>query len=245
MTFLKPLLSSADRWPLLAKPTKWLRRQMFAVTENQIYDAIFSEEFAELQERLGQDDPEAGKTRLRDPRKYVIELRRLLQQNLRLVDHLGLYGRPPMDILDLGCGPGYFMKICEMLGHRVSGLDIDTSAMFRELIRLQNLRRFIIRIEAFTPLPEMESAPYDLVTAFAICFNNHDTPQLWTFEEWAFFVGDIGRFLKPGGMLHLVMNAEHGALPGQEHYTPELRDFFLSRGAKIDGARVTLVKGDS
>ena len=159
MNSLKPLLSSADQWPLLAKPAKWLRRRLFAVSEQQVYDAVFSEEFARLQERFAEEDPEAGKTRLRDPRKYVIELRRLLQQNLRLVDHLGLYGRPPMDILDLGCGPGYFMKICEMLGHRVSGLDIDTSEMFRELIRLQKLRRFIIRIEAFTPCRRSRPPP--------------------------------------------------------------------------------------
>jgi len=242
MNSLKPLLSSADQWPLLAKPAKWLRRRLFAVSEQQVYDAVFSEEFARLQERFAEEDPEAGKTRLRDPRKYVIELRRLLQQNLRLVDHLGLYGRPPMDILDLGCGPGYFMKICEMLGHRVSGLDIDTSEMFRELIRLQKLRRFIIRIEAFTPLPPIETAPFDLITAFAICFNNHDTLRLWTSQEWAFFLDDIGRFLKPGGRLHLVINAEHGVPPGQEFYTPELHGFFLSRGARIDGARVALVK---
>lgn len=242
MNSLKPLLSSADQWPLLAKPTKWLRRRLFAVSEQQVYDAVYSDEFARLQERFAEEDPEAGKARLRDPRKYVIELRRLLQQNLRLVDRLGLYGRPPMDIFDLGCGPGYFMKICEMLGHRVSGLDIDTSAMFRELIDLQKLRRFIIRIEAFTPLPQIETAPFDLITAFAICFNNHDTPRLWTSKEWAFLLDDIGRFLKPGGMLYLVINAEHGVPPGQEFYTPELHDFFLSRGAKIDGAKIAIVK---
>ncbi|MEI8313508.1 MAG: methyltransferase domain-containing protein [Verrucomicrobiota bacterium] len=242
MNSLKPFLSSADRWPLMAKPAKWLRRRLFAVSEQQVYDAVFSDEFARLQERFAEEDPEVGNTRLRDPRKYVIELRRLLQQNLRLVDHLGLYGRPPMDILDLGCGPGYFMKICEMLGHRVSGLDIDTSEMFRELIRLQNLRRFIIRIEAFTPLPQIETAPFDLITAFAICFNNHDTPRLWTSKEWAFFLDDIGRLLKSGGRLHLVINAEHGVPPSQRFYTPELHDFFLSRGARIDGARVAIVK---
>ena len=104
------------------------------------------------------------------------------------------------------------------------------------------MRRYIIRIEPFTPMPQIETAPFDLITAFAVCFNNHDTPQLRTSKEWAFFLDDIGRILKPGGMLYMALNAEHGVPPGQEHYTPELRDFFLSRGAKIDGAKVALVK---
>jgi len=245
MSFLKSLLTAAGRVPLLAKPTKWMRRKCFAVSEDALYEAIYTPEFARLQEQFGQGEEEPGKKRLRDPRKYVLELKRVLRQNLRLVDYLGLYGRPSMDILDLGCGPGYFMKICEMLGHRVTGLDIDTSKIFRKVIRHLQLRRVIVRIEPFTPLPALETAPYDLITAFAICFNCHDTPQLWTAKEWAFFLDDINRFLKPGGMLHLWLNAEHGAPEGQEYYTPELRDFFLSRGARIDGAHVTLTKKPS
>ena len=241
-TFIKQVFSAVDRFPMFAKPSKWLRRRLFAVSEDQAYDAIYSDEFERLHEEYSEAGDDVQTKPVRDPRKYIIELRRLLSQNLRLIDRLGLYGRPPMDILDLGCGPGYFMKFCQMLGHRVSGLDIDESRIFRELIRIQNLQRFIIRIEAFVPLPRIGTGSFDLIPAFSVCFNNHDTAQLWTSKEWEFFLDDIGRFLKPGGLLHLTLNAEHGVPPGHEYYTPELRGFFLSRGAKINGANVDFLK---
>jgi hypothetical protein len=36
---------------------------------------------------------------------------------------LGLDQSPPIDILDLGLGAGYFLYVCQRLGHRVVGLD--------------------------------------------------------------------------------------------------------------------------
>ncbi len=239
MRFLRNALAFAGRIPLLRKPSKWVRKKIYAISIDDLYKNICSQEFEQLQVRFSDD---SGAARLRNPKKYVLELRRILLQNLRMADRLGLYGLPPLNILDLGCGPGYFVRICQLLGHTATGVDIDTSTLFREVIKHLALTRVICRIEPFTPLPALENAPYDLITAFAICFNNHDSKDLWGPAEWNFFLNDIQRFLNPGASIYLMLNAEHGVPDDRKYYTPELKSLFLNRGAKIDGPAVTIPK---
>src|SRR5205814_10039382 len=39
---------------------------------------------------------------------------------------------PPLRILDLGCGAGYFLYVCRFFGHEALGLDTDEEPLFRE-----------------------------------------------------------------------------------------------------------------
>src|SRR5262245_31722192 len=44
--------------------------------------------------------------------------------------HLGLDRRKPIEILDIGTGPGYFPYVCRRLGHRCVGLDLPIGFPF-------------------------------------------------------------------------------------------------------------------
>jgi SAM-dependent methyltransferase len=166
--------------------------------------------------------------------KYV-DARRWLRLNIRRAQDLRLnIRRFPLRILDLGSGGGYFLIVARYLGHSGLGLDIDDPPMYEDMFEVFGLKRVVWRIEAFEPLPELNER-FDLVTAFSICFNGHKTKALWTSKEWEFLLNDLKRrFVKPHGEIFLGMNPE----PGNVYYTPELKAFFLERGAQVDRAKV-------
>ena len=202
------------------------RRLVFRITPEKIIASIDREKFEAIRDRHAVDDP--GKSWP----KYL-DLQQWIKVNLRRVRQLELdYGRR-RSILDIGSGAGYFLYICKWLGHDATGLDIDEVPMYPEMTRMLGLKRIVWRIEAFKPLPASVGR-YDLITAFMICFNNHNRPDVWTKAEWAFFLDDISRHLNPGGKLWLELNPE----PGHVFYTPELKNYFESRGAEIEEHRV-------
>jgi SAM-dependent methyltransferase len=142
---------------------------------------------------------------------------------------------PKLKILDIGSGAGYFLFVLKRLGHEVFGLDLDEPQFYGEVFELLGLERVIWRIQPFEPLPEL-ARKFDLITAFAICFNGHGNERVWGPKEWEFFLDDLNkRYLNPGGRVSLALNPEPYG-----RYTPELRDFFLSRGAEIERNRIWL-----
>ena len=111
--------------------------------------------------------------------------------------------------------------------------------MFAQSTETLGVRRVIWRIEAFVPLPDF-GKKFDLITAFLICFNNHKQPDLWGVPEWEFFLDDLAaRHLTPRGRLWLEMNLEYDGT----FYTSELRNYFESRGARIDAHKVMFNSG--
>lgn len=166
--------------------------------------------------------------------KYVDE-KRWLKLAIEQAQELRLDRRRPSRILDLGSGAGYFLYVCKHLGHDGFGLDLDWPPLYFETFKLLGLRRVIWRIEPFEPLPGFTER-FHLVTAFAICFNAHETENAWGPKQWGFFLDDLEKnVLEPGGEVFLSLNPEPYG-----HYTPELRDFFLQRGARIDRQKVWL-----
>jgi hypothetical protein len=105
--------------------------------------------------------------------------------------------------------------------------------MFADMTRLLGIKRVIHRVQPFVPLPDLGSR-FDLITAFQVCFNNHKQPDLWGIPEWNFFLDDLAKHLTPGGRVWLELNREYNG----ECYTPELKEFFQQRGARIDHHRV-------
>lgn len=207
------------------------RRLVFRLDPETIIGSIDPVKFQAIHDRYAVDDPGGGW------RKYL-ELDRWIQINLRRVQELELDWGRRHSILDLGSGAGYFLHICQWLGHRTLGLDIDDVPMFGEMFRALGLQRVISRVKAFQPLPAFDRN-FDVITAFMICFNGHKRPTLWGPKEWSFFLDDLATRLNPGGRIRLGFNREKDG----SFYTEELRRFFVERGAEIDQHRITLRAG--
>jgi SAM-dependent methyltransferase len=166
--------------------------------------------------------------------KYL-DAPRWIRLNIRRAQDLRLnLRRKPLRILDLGSGAGYFLLVAKHLGHSGIGLDLADPTMYGEMFELFGIQRVLWEINAYQRLPDLGER-FDLVTAFSICFNGHKRADLWGPKEWEFFLDDLrSRILTPPGEIFLGMNPEEDG----SFYTPELKEFFLARGARIDRAKV-------
>jgi SAM-dependent methyltransferase len=142
--------------------------------------------------------------------KYL-NLSKWISKNLRRVRDLELdFGRRKR-ILDIGCGAGYFLHICNWLGHDVVGLDIDDVPMYREMTQLLGLDRIVWRVEPFKRLPRL-AIKFDLITAFMICFNGHKGPNLWATNQWRFFLVLLHTHVYTCGCICLVFDRDTHSL---------------------------------
>jgi SAM-dependent methyltransferase len=152
--------------------------------------------------------------------------------NVERGQDLWLDRAPPLRILDLGCGVGYFLYVCRYFGHDVLGLDVGDRQLFNDGLALLNVPRVMARIEANVPLPSLEQK-FDLVTAHRLVFDRIGDPNAmnrWRPEHWKFFLEDVrSRILTPDGRLLLDFNPR----PDRTFFSPELHEFFLSEGARI------------
>ena len=157
-----------------------------------------------------------------------------LRVNRERVQDLKLHRSQPQRVLDLGCGGGYFLFILKRFNHSVLGLDVDRDPLFRELLEVFDVPRIIFEIKPFEPLPNLRQH-FDWITAFSIGFDRHDeTQERWDVKEWDFLLRDLQRQLAPGGKIYLAVNP----LPDGTYLAPEVRDYFLSRGADIERERI-------
>ena len=162
-----------------------------------------------------------------------------LRLNRERVQDLKLHRSAPKRVLDLGCGGGFFLFILKKLGHSVLGLDIDQVSLYAELLNVFDVPRVVWRIQAFEALPDL-GQKFDWITAFSINFNlYHPSERLWGPAEWDFFIRDLQRHLAPSGKLFFGLNPTFGG----DYYTPELRDFFLRRGADVERERIFFERG--
>jgi SAM-dependent methyltransferase len=205
-----------------------LRTNGFPLETQRVIETIDPAGFEQIRRRYAVADPGA------DWPKYL-DLDRWIGVNIRRIRQLELDLTGPKQILDLGCGAGYFLYIAQLLGHSGVGLDMDRLPMFREVTRLLGVHRVVQRIQLFRPLPNF-GKKFDLITAFMICFNNHKMPGLWGVPEWEFFLNDLAKYLKPRGRIWLELNQEYDGT----FYTPELKKFFQKRGADIEEQKVIL-----
>ena len=208
-----------------------LRTNRFPLETKRVIETIDRAAFEQIRRRFAVADPGA------DWPKYL-DLDRWVGVNIRRIRQLELDLARPKQILDLGCGAGYFLYIAQLLGHSGVGLDMDRLPMFREITRLLGVRRVVQRIQAFRPLPNF-GQKFDVITAFMICFNNHKMPGLWGVPEWEFFLDDLAKHLKPRGRVWLELNQEYDGT----FYTPELKAFFQKRGARIDEHKIIFNSG--
>ena len=165
--------------------------------------------------------------------KYA-DIERWLKINLPRVRELKLDRSPPKQILDLGCGAGFFLFLAKQFRHSCLGLDVGDFPLSNELIELFGLERITWRIRAFQPLPDF-GRKFDLITAFSAAFNrNEDESRGWNTDEWKFFLDDLDRHRAPGSRILLEINSGKD----KRYFLPEIREFFLKRGGQIDGELV-------
>ncbi|PYK36317.1 MAG: hypothetical protein DME54_01640 [Verrucomicrobia bacterium] len=218
-------LASARRHTL-----RLLQVNRFPLATKRVIETIDRQGFEQIRKRYAVKGPSA------DWPKFL-DLERWININIRRIRVIELDLARPKRILDLGCGAGYFLYIAQLLGHEGLGLDLDQLPMFRDITRLLGVRRVIRTIKAFDPLPDL--GKFDLITAFLICFNRHKQPDVWGVPEWEFFLDDLAKHLAPRGRVWLELNQEYGGT----FYTPELKEFFQKRGAKIDRHKVIFNSG--
>jgi len=170
--------------------------------------------------------------------KYA-EVERWLKRHRQNVRRLGLDDSPPKSILDLGCGGGFFLFLCQQIGHEVHGLDVDDFPLLRELVDLLGVPRTVWRIEAMKPLPGF-GRKFDWITAFSTRFNRDAQDRhVWGEAEWNFFLDDLARHLAPNGKIFLEINAGKS----RNFYPEEVRELFRRRGAKLEGNYVLFGDG--
>jgi SAM-dependent methyltransferase len=203
-----------------------LRPKGFRLETQRVIETIDPASLEQIRQRYAVADPGADWPKYLDLDRWIgVNIRRIRQLELDLVR--------PKRILDLGCGAGYFLYIAQLLGHSGVGLDMDRLPMFREITHLLGVRRVVQQIQAFRPLPSF-GQKFDVITAFMICFNNHKMPGLWGVPEWEFFLDDLAKHLKSRGRVWLELNEEYD----ETFYTPQLKEFFQKRGAKIDEQKI-------
>jgi SAM-dependent methyltransferase len=212
-----------------------LCRWTHPVSTRRILATLDRAEFARLRECYPYR-PNARKINAYEDAAYWIGI------NVERAQDLWLDRTPPLRILDLGCGAGYFLYVCRFFGHEAVGLDTDEEPLFRGTTELLNVHRVISRIHPRGPLPDLGDK-FDLVTAHRVCFHRitraaNGEWNEWSSADWNFFINDIRtRFLKPNGRLLLDFNPRPN---GASFFTNELRDSFLSQGARIFRSKALL-----
>ena len=228
---IKKLLSGQGLASARKHTLRSFRGNRFPLEKKRVIETIDPVAFERIRQRYAGDNP------TEDWRKYL-DLDRWITINIRRIRDIELDLARRKRILDLGCGAGYFLYVAQLLGHTGLGLDLDRTRMFAEITSLLGVRRVIQRIRAFHPLPDF-GEKFDLITAFMICFNSHRRPNLWGVAEWDFFLDDIAKHLAPRGRIWLELNRESDGTI----YTPELKEFFLKRGARIDEHKIMFNSG--
>jgi SAM-dependent methyltransferase len=215
----------------LAQPLTYRRawrraeRLVHPIPLGPLYSRIDQAKLAELKGRYASSTEHYA--------KYA-DVERWLRLNVVRAQDLKLHRCPPRSVLDLGCGGGFFPFVLQHLGHSSLGLDIDEFPLFAELLDLLQVERRVWTIQPYEPLPDL-GRRFDWITAFSVDFNRESKRDWWWGPpEWDFFLEDLKRHLNPGGRVFLGLNPRNDG----EYYTPQLRDFFLARGASVERERI-------
>ena len=220
---------------LFASAAEHLSRWTHPVNKRRILDDIDWVQFERLREQFPYR-PGSPRINRFENVAYWIDI------NIERAQDLWLDRSPPLHILDLGCGAGYFLYVCKHFGHRVLGFDTDDDPLFRATIALLDVPRVIGRIGRQTPLPDLHQK-FDLITAHRICFNRIGRARdgvEWSPADWKFFIDDIrSRFLNENGRLLLDLNPRPDC---SSFFTIDLRKFFLAQGARIFRSKALLGK---
>ena len=158
-----------------------------------------------------------------------------LTLNLDRALALGLDRSPRLRVLDLGSGFGYFLYACRFLGHHPVGVYYEDGnypfavrCYSRSIATLQ-LERVLHRITT-DPLPAEIGGAFDLVTAYQVCFDDHESDSRWGAEEWRQMLSSLKSFIHRESRLHFELNKPSNGI-GVEH---DVAEMFSALGARVD-----------
>lgn len=197
------------------------RRRLFPIALRPLLDKIDAGKLRDIQQRY------AG-----SPLNYAkySDVPRWLKRHIAKIQDLDLHHSPPKQILDLGCGGGFFLFIARQFGHTGIGLDVDEFPLLRDLTGLLEVPRVIGAIQPFQPLPEFDRQ-FDLITAFSTRFNrDREDRNVWGVSEWNFFLDDLSTRLRPNGQVFFEINSGKDS----RYYPREVKKLFRRRGARLE-----------
>jgi SAM-dependent methyltransferase len=209
-----------------------LRRTLHPVAMAPLLAKIDQDRLRALQTKLASLPPDAPAL-WRHYAKYL-EVEKRLTINVERAQDLDLDRLPRQQILDLGCGGGFFLFVARHLGHEGLGLDLAGVPVFDALIDLLHVERKVHRVTAFEPLPDF-GRKFDLITAFATAFQgSKEDSWRWGAAEWDFFLNDLRSRLNPGGRIFLDLNAAYDG----RYYTPEILQVFVRRSPRVERGKI-------
>jgi SAM-dependent methyltransferase len=209
-----------------------VRRRVFPIPIAPLLSQINQQQLRALRERCG-SLPETAPSLWRHYAKYL-DLETRLRINIERAQDLNLHRLPPQEILDIGCGGGFFLFVARTLGHRGLGLDLAEIPVFDGLIDLLQVERKDYRVRAFEPLPDL-GRQFNLISAFATAFHgSREDSWRWGPGEWDFLISDLKRHLKPGGRIFFDLNAAYDG----NYYTPKILAVFRSQGGEVERGRI-------
>lgn len=115
---------------------------------------------------------------------------------------------PALDVLDVGCGTGFFALLAAEAGHRATGIDLadDMLALARAKAATRGLR--VPFFSADAEAPGLPAASFDLVM---------ERHVLWTLPDPARALRAWRELLRPGGRVALVEGAWWDMQPKDEY----------------------------
>jgi len=144
------------------------------------------------------DEQVAAIEALHDPKnhraKFCVSPRNWDAIATTIAKGIGLDGNPIRVILDLGCGFGYFVKVCRQYGHGAAGVEVEDPIIANAMCVLGVPINFTT-ITPYTSLP-WTWRRFDFITMFGV--NLHDG-EYWSQKKYAFLAQDIRSRLNPGG----------------------------------------------
>ncbi len=165
-----------------------------------------------VDEILSGIDSEAFEQRFAQYRQNHVKYSKYLQTKHWLLETVSRYFLYDMhriaassQVLDLGCGAGYFLLVCRHFGHDGLGLDVTDHAIFDELIDFFQIDRINFRIEPGVALPDF-GRRFDVVTAFMTCFNRYPDGTPWGATEWVDFLTDLRQHVADTGQVIIKFN---------------------------------------
>ena len=207
-----------------------------AAIYDRIVEKIDAKRVADLQLEWSDavhDNPLSGFAKYLDLAFWIAE-------KIERLRKLGINESQKLRILDLGCGAGHFLAVCDAMGHRAVGFDAPMQicsqiAMILEVERHEKL------INSREPLGA-DWGKFDLITAFAVKFDSKGRNQkgweYWSIDDWQFFLDDIIiNHLEMSGRIHLQLNKQ--LINGVRVTADEVFDYFESRGASVNRKRGT------